>query len=152
MSEDLVGAFNHLKKLSDTGDILGVKGTIKRTEKGELSVYVSEFQILTKSLLPLPDKWHGLTDTEKRYRQRYVDLIVNPQVRQTFRIRAKITAAIRRYLETRDFLEIETPVLQSEAGGAESASLCYQAQYSGYGSVSPHRHGITSQKANCRWL
>ncbi|MGL5794114.1 MAG: OB-fold nucleic acid binding domain-containing protein, partial [Waterburya sp.] len=105
---DLEGAFNHLKKLSDTGDILGVKGTVKRTEKGELSVYVSEFQILTKSLLPLPDKWHGLTDTEKRYRQRYVDLIVNPQVRQTFRIRAKITAAIRRYLETRDFLEIET--------------------------------------------
>ncbi|GAB4535868.1 MAG: lysine--tRNA ligase [Pleurocapsa sp.] len=117
---DLVGAFNHLKKLSDTGDILGVKGTIKRTEKGELSVYVREFAILTKSLLPLPDKWHGLTDTEKRYRQRYVDLIVNPQVRQTFRIRAKITAAIRRYLETRDFLEIETPVLQSEAGGADA--------------------------------
>lgn len=120
MSEDLVGAFNHLKKLSDTGDILGVKGTVKRTEKGELSVYVSEYQILTKSLLPLPDKWHGLTDTEKRYRQRYVDLIVNPQVRETFRIRAKITAAIRRYLETREFLEIETPVLQSEAGGAEA--------------------------------
>ncbi|MEN9870816.1 MAG: hypothetical protein RLZZ171_1804, partial [Cyanobacteriota bacterium] len=120
MSSDLEGAFNHLKRLSDTGDILGVKGTVKRTEKGELSVYVSEFQILTKSLLPLPDKWHGLTDTEKRYRQRYVDLIVNPQVRQTFRIRAKITAAIRRYLETRDFLEIETPVLQSEAGGAEA--------------------------------
>ena len=117
---DLVGAFNHLKKLSDTGDILGVKGTIKRTEKGELSVYVSEFAMLTKSLLPLPDKWSGLTDTEKRYRQRYVDLIVNPQVRQTFRIRAKITAAIRRYLETRDFLEIETPVLQGEAGGAEA--------------------------------
>jgi lysyl-tRNA synthetase, class II len=120
MAAELEGAFNHLKKLSDTGDILGVKGTVKRTEKGELSVYVSEFQILTKSLLPLPDKWHGLTDTEKRYRQRYVDLIVNPQVRQTFRIRAKITAAIRRYLETRDFLEIETPVLQSEAGGAEA--------------------------------
>ena len=119
MSE-LVGAFNHLKKLSDTGDIIGVRGTVKRTEKGELSVYVSEFQMLTKSLLPLPDKWHGLTDTEKRYRQRYVDLIVNPQVRQTFRIRAKITAAIRRYLETRDFLEIETPVLQGEAGGAEA--------------------------------
>ena len=117
---DLVGAFNHLKKLTDTGDILGVKGSIKRTEKGELSINVSEFAILTKSLLPLPDKWHGLTDTEKRYRQRYVDLIVNPQVRQTFRIRAKITAAIRRYLESRDFLEIETPVLQSEAGGAEA--------------------------------
>ncbi len=119
MSE-LTGAFNHLKKLSDSGDILGVKGTIKRTEKGELSVYVSEYAILTKSLLPLPDKWHGLTDTEKRYRQRYVDLIVNPSVRNTFRIRAKITAGIRRYLETRDFLEIETPVLQGEAGGADA--------------------------------
>ena len=117
---DLVGAFNHLKKLSDAGDILGVKGSLKRTEKGELSVYVSEYAILTKSLLPLPDKWHGLTDTEKRYRQRYVDLIVNPQVRQTFRYRAQITAGIRRYLETRDFLEIETPVLQGEAGGAEA--------------------------------
>ena len=117
---DLVGAFNHLKKLTDTGDILGVKGSLKRTEKGELSIYVGEFAILTKSLLPLPDKWHGLTDTEKRYRQRYVDLIVNPQVRQTFRRRAQITAAIRRYLESRDFLEIETPVLQSEAGGAEA--------------------------------
>ncbi len=117
---DLAGAFNHLKKLTDTGDILGVKGTIKRTEKGELSVYVSEYAILTKSLLPLPDKWHGLTDTEKRYRQRYVDLIVNPGVRQTFRRRAQITAAVRRYLEERDFLEIETPVLQSQAGGADA--------------------------------
>jgi lysyl-tRNA synthetase class 2 len=117
---DLTEAFNHLKKLTDTGDILGAKGTIKRTEKGELSVYVSEYAILTKSLLPLPDKWHGLTDTEKRYRQRYVDLIVNPGVRQNFRRRAQITAAVRRYLEERDFLEIETPVLQSEAGGADA--------------------------------
>ena len=112
--------FQQLKQLTDIGDILGVKGTIKRTEKGELSVYVQQFQILTKSLLPLPDKWHGLTDTEKRYRQRYVDLIVNPEVRQTFRRRAQITAGIRRYLEKLDFLEIETPVLQTEAGGAEA--------------------------------
>ena len=119
MSE-LESAFNHLKKLTDTGDIIGVKGSIKRTEKGELSVKVKEYEILTKSLLPLPDKWHGLTDTEKRYRQRYVDLIVNPQVRQTFRRRAQITASIRRYLENQGFIEIETPVLQSEAGGAEA--------------------------------
>jgi lysyl-tRNA synthetase class 2 len=76
--------------------------------------------MLTKSLLPLPDKWHGLTDTEKRYRQRYVDLIVNPEVRETFRRRAKITAGIRRYLEEQGFIEIETPVLQSEAGGADA--------------------------------
>lgn len=117
---DTANAFNTLVKLTDTGDILGVKGNIKRTEKGELSVYVSQYSILTKTLLPLPDKWHGLTDTEKRYRQRYVDLIVNPEVRQTFRRRAQITASIRRYLEGEEFIEIETPVLQSEAGGAEA--------------------------------
>ncbi|WP_338429475.1 lysine--tRNA ligase [Synechococcus elongatus] len=113
-------AFSHLKALTDVGDILGVKGSIRRTEKGELSIAVSQYAILTKSLQPLPDKWHGLTDVEKRYRQRYVDLIVNPEVRETFRRRAKITAAIRRYLEDQGFIEIETPVLQAEAGGAEA--------------------------------
>jgi lysyl-tRNA synthetase class 2 len=117
---EVPNAFNTVIKLTDTGDILGARGTIKRTEKGELSVYVNDYAILTKSLLPLPDKWHGLTDTEKRYRQRYVDLIVNPDVRQTFRRRALITAAIRSYLEGQGFIEIETPVLQSEAGGAEA--------------------------------
>ena len=113
-------AFKNLKQLTDMGDILGVKGTIKRTEKGELSVYVKEYSVLTKSLLPLPDKWHGLTDITKRYRQRYVDLIVNPEVRQTFRRRALITAGIRRYLDERGFIEIETPVMQGEAGGADA--------------------------------
>jgi lysyl-tRNA synthetase, class II len=113
-------AFEHLKQLTDVGDILGAKGSIRRTEKGELSVNVRSYAILTKSLLPLPDKWHGLTDVEKRYRQRYVDLIVNPEVRETFRRRALITAAIRRYLDQRGFIEIETPVLQAEAGGAEA--------------------------------
>ncbi|BAZ11006.1 lysyl-tRNA synthetase [Calothrix sp. NIES-4071] len=120
MAETLPNAFKTLDKLVDVGDIIGVKGTIKRTQKGELSVFVKQFNILSKSLLPLPDKWHGLTDVAKRYRQRYVDLIVNPEVRQTFRRRAQITAGIRRYLEERDFLEIETPVLQSEAGGADA--------------------------------
>ena len=113
-------AFAHLKQLTDVGDIIGVKGTIKRTEKGELSVLVNEYVMLTKSLLPLPDKWHGLTDVAKRYRQRYVDLIVNPEVRDTFRKRSLITAGIRRYLEDLNFIEIETPVLQSEAGGADA--------------------------------
>lgn len=117
---DVPDAFNHLKQLTDSGDILGVKGTVKRTEKGELSVYVSQYTMLTKSLLPLPDQWYGLTDIEKRYRQRYVDLIVNPNVRETFRRRAKITAGIRRYLEQQGFIEIETPVLQTEAGGADA--------------------------------
>jgi lysyl-tRNA synthetase, class II len=113
-------AFSHLKQLSDVGDIIGVKGIIKRADKGELSILVNEYAILTKSLLPLPDKWHGLTDVAKRYRQRYVDLIVNPEVRDTFRKRSLITAGIRRYLENLDFIEIETPVLQSEAGGADA--------------------------------
>ncbi|NET50179.1 MAG: lysine--tRNA ligase [Merismopedia sp. SIO2A8] len=113
-------AFTTLKQCTDTGDIIGVKGSIKRTEKGELSVSVSHYRILTKALLPLPDKWHGLTDVAKRYRQRYVDLIVNPDVRQTFRRRAQITASIRRSLDEQGFIEIETPVLQGEAGGAEA--------------------------------
>jgi lysyl-tRNA synthetase, class II len=113
-------AFEHLKQLTDIGDIFGVKGTLKRTDKGELSVYVTEYAMLTKSLLPLPDKHHGLTDIAKRYRQRYVDLIVNPEVRETFRRRALITASIRRYLDQAGFIEIETPVLMSEAGGADA--------------------------------
>ncbi|NJL39345.1 MAG: lysine--tRNA ligase [Leptolyngbyaceae cyanobacterium RM2_2_4] len=120
MADHDPNAFDHVKQLTDVGDIFGVRGTIKRTEKGELSVYVKQYAILTKSLLPLPDKWHGLTDVAKRYRQRYVDLIVNPEVRTTFRRRALITAAIRRYLDQHGFIEIETPVLQAEAGGAEA--------------------------------
>ncbi len=120
MAEVDAEAFSHLKQLTDTGDFLGVKGGIKRTDKGELSIAVREYAVLTKSLQPLPDKWHGLTDVEKRYRQRYIDLIVNPEVRQTFRRRALITAAIRRYLDQQGFIEIETPVLQGEAGGADA--------------------------------
>ncbi len=113
-------AFTHLKQLTDVGDFLGVRGSVRRTDKGELSINVSQYTLLTKSLLPLPDKWHGLTDVEKRYRQRYVDLIVNPDTRQTFRRRALITASIRRYLDRQGFIEIETPVLMSEAGGADA--------------------------------
>eukprot|EP00741_Cyanophora_paradoxa_P007643 tig00001164_g7392.t1 len=118
--ESVPDAFEKLKMLIDIGDIIGVKGTMKRTEKGEISIMVQEWQVLTKALLPLPDKWHGLSDVEKRYRQRYVDLIVNSQVRDTFRKRAKITSGIRRYLDDRGFLEIETPVLHSQAGGADA--------------------------------
>ena len=120
MGEDNPQAFNQVKQLTDVGDFIGVKGTLKRTDKGELSVVVETYEILTKSLLPLPDKWHGLTDVEKRYRQRYLDLIVNPEARDTFRKRAKITAAIRQYLDDEGFIEIETPVLQGEAGGADA--------------------------------
>ncbi len=113
-------AFDHLKKLTDAGDWLGAEGTLKRTDKGELSVVVERYELLTKSLLPLPDKWHGLKDVETRYRQRYLDLIVNPEVQQTFRDRALIVRSLRRSLEDQDFIEIETPVLQAGAGGAEA--------------------------------
>ncbi|GAB4856146.1 Lysine--tRNA ligase, chloroplastic/mitochondrial [Ancistrocladus abbreviatus] len=119
--EELCGdQFEQLKTLVDIGDILGACGTMKRTEKGELSVRVSSFAILTKSLLPLPDKYHGLTDVDKRYRQRYVDMIANPEVAEIFRKRAKIVSEIRKTVESLGFVEVETPVLQAAAGGAEA--------------------------------
>ena len=113
-------SFDTIKDWTDSSDIIGVKGSIKRTEKGELSVFVKEWQMLTKSLLPLPDKWSGLTDVSKRYRQRHLDMIVNPEVRQTFRSRAFITSSIRRMLDSDGFLEIETPILNNQPGGAEA--------------------------------
>jgi lysyl-tRNA synthetase class 2 len=113
-------AFAQITSLVDAGDLIGVRGTLRRTDRGELSVKVAEWTMLTKSLQPLPDKWHGLADVEKRYRQRYLDLIVSPQSRETFRRRALTVSAIRRWLDEREFLEIETPVLQSEAGGADA--------------------------------
>lgn len=113
-------AFAQITSLVDAGDLIGVRGTLRRTDRGELSVKVAEWTMLTKSLQPLPDKWHGLADVEKRYRQRYLDLIVTPQSRETFRRRALTVSAIRRWLDEREFLEIETPVLQSEAGGADA--------------------------------
>lgn len=112
--------FEQLKAFVDIGDILGVSGSMKRTEKGELSVLVNSFVILTKSLLPLPDKYHGLTDVDKRYRQRYVDMISNPEVADVFRKRAKIVSEIRKTVESLGFVEVETPVLQGAAGGAEA--------------------------------
>ena len=113
-------SFSQLTTLVDAGDLIGVRGSLRRTDRGELSVKVSNWQMLTKALQPLPDKWHGLADVEKRYRQRYLDLIVSPQSRETFRRRALMVSAIRRWLDERAFLEIETPVLQAEAGGAEA--------------------------------
>ncbi len=113
-------SFEDLKEIVDIGDWIGVFGTIKKTNKGELSIKVSKWEMLSKSLQPLPDKWHGLTDIEKRYRQRYLDLIVNPLSKNVFKTRAKCISLIRRWLDEKDFLEIETPILQSEAGGAEA--------------------------------
>jgi lysyl-tRNA synthetase class 2 len=107
-------------RLLDKGDFLGAKGTIRRTNKGELSVKVTEYQVLSKSLQPLPDSWNGFTDVEARYRHRYVDMIINPEVRETFRKRSLIVRSLRRFLDERGYLEIETPVLQAEAGGADA--------------------------------
>ena len=105
-------------KLLDIGDIVGFYGTIRRTPRGELSIKATEVKILTKSLLPLPEKFHGLTDIETRYRKRYVDLIVNENVRATFKKRSLIIQKIREYLTNLGFLEVETPMLQTQAGGA----------------------------------
>jgi lysyl-tRNA synthetase class 2 len=110
-------AYQAFKKW-DLGDIVGAEGVLFKTRTGELSVKTTRIVLMTKSLRPLPDKWHGLQDQELRYRQRYVDLIVNDKTRETFVIRAKIVQAIRNFLSQRDFLEVETPMMQSLAGGA----------------------------------
>jgi lysyl-tRNA synthetase class 2 len=107
-----------LYRLSDLGDIVGVEGTLFRTRTGELTLLARRFQILAKALRPLPEKWHGLSDTETRYRQRYLDLLVNPEVVDVFRKRAAILHAIRRFFVDRGFLEVETPAMQPIAGGA----------------------------------
>jgi len=100
-------------KLLDIGDLVGVRGTVFRTNTGELSVKASHAEVLTKSLLPLPEKFHGLKDVETRYRQRYLDLIVNPEVKRTFILRSRIIQAMRRYLDERGYLEVETPTLHA---------------------------------------
>ncbi|MFM7642359.1 MAG: lysine--tRNA ligase [Cyanobium sp.] len=112
--------FLHLTTLTDIGDWIGVEGCLRRTDRGELSVKVSDWCMLSKALQPLPDKWHGLADVEKRYRQRHLDLIVSPHTRDTFRKRALLVSRLRRWLDERGFLEIETPVLQTQAGGADA--------------------------------
>ncbi len=120
ISDNSKNNFENITSLVDSGDWIGVRGILRRTDRGELSIKVFEWSMLSKSLQPLPDKWHGLADVEKRYRQRYLDLIVNPQSKKTFRTRALLVSSIRRWLDEKDFLEIETPVLQSEAGGADA--------------------------------
>src|SRR5438309_8997682 len=107
-----------LYKLLDLGDHIGVRGYLFRTRTGELTIHAEELTFLSKDLLPLPEKWHGLTDVELRYRQRYVDLIMNQEVREVFVKRSKVVQSIRRFLDTRSFVEVETPMMQPIAGGA----------------------------------
>ena len=110
-------AYADFKKL-DIGDIIGVKGNLFRTKMGEISVHATEVTLLSKSLLPLPEKFHGLRDTELRFRQRYVDLIMNPEVRRTFEVRSKFIKFMRSYLDGMGYMEVETPVLNTISGGA----------------------------------
>ena len=107
-------------KQDDIGDILGIRGTVFRTQTGEISVHATEVKLLCKSLKVLPEKFHGLVDTDLRYRQRYVDMIVNPEVRDTFRKRSKIIAAVREFLDSRGFIEVDTPVLHTLEIGASA--------------------------------
>lgn len=117
--KDVIGEENYaLIKLMDIGDIVGITGTAFRTHMGELSIKANSVEMLSKSLRPLPEKWHGLKDVETRYRQRYVDLIVNPEVRDTFVKRSQIIRSVREVLDSHDFLEVETPILNTIAGGA----------------------------------
>ena len=117
--KDVIGEENYaLIKLMDIGDTVGITGTAFRTHMGELSIKATSVEMLSKSLRPLPEKWHGLKDVETRYRQRYVDLIVNPEVRETFVKRSQIIKSVREVLDSRDFLEVETPILNTIAGGA----------------------------------
>ena len=119
VKKDAVGEKGfELYKLLDLGDHIGISGYLFRTKTGELTVHVEEITFLSKDLLPLPEKWHGLTDVELRYRQRYVDLFMNPEVREVFLKRAKLVQSMRRFLNERGFVEVETPMMQPIAGGA----------------------------------
>ncbi|WP_276972927.1 lysine--tRNA ligase [Tatumella ptyseos] len=114
------GYYNEQFKKWDLGDILGARGKLFKTKTGELSIHCSELRLLTKALRPLPDKFHGLADQETRYRQRYLDLIANEESRNTFRIRSKIMAGIRQFMVEREFMEVETPMMQVIPGGASA--------------------------------
>ncbi|MCI4458820.1 MAG: lysine--tRNA ligase [Thermocrinis sp.] len=122
LRQDIVGevSFKNFEELVDPGDILGVKGRLFRTHTGELTVEVKEWSLLAKSLHPLPEKWHGLKDVEVRYRQRYLDLIANEHARKVFFLRSRLISEIRRFLDSRGFLEVETPILQPIASGANA--------------------------------
>lgn len=128
VARDSIGeeAYAEFKKF-DIGDIVGITGSVFKTKTGEISIHASKAELLSKSLRPLPEKFHGLTDTDTRYRQRYVDLIVNTDVRETFIKRSKIITEIRKFLDTQGFIEVETPILVSNAGGA--AARPFEAHY-----------------------
>ncbi len=131
LKKDIVGEekFSTFNEYVDLGDIVGVKGELFRTNTGELTVEVHDWQLLSKCLHPLPEKWHGLRDTEVRYRHRYLDLIANPDARKTFLLRSRLISELRRFLDDRGFLEVETPVLQPIASGANAKPFVTHHNY-----------------------
>ena len=138
VGEDVTHIFS---KGLDIGDFVGVVGHTFHTRTGEPSVHLRELTVLSKSLRPLPEKWHGVTDRETKYRQRYLDLIANEDSRRTFLMRSKILAGIRRFLQDRDYLEVETPMIQAVPGGGRRPPVLDPPQRAGAGHVSPHRAG-----------
>jgi lysyl-tRNA synthetase class 2 len=120
LKQDNLGedAYDFFKRDFDLGDFIGVEGTLFRTRTGEVTILVQSFELLTKTLHPLPEKWHGLKDVETRYRRRYLDLIANPEVREIFKVRARVVTAMRKFLDDQGFIEVETPTLQPIYGGA----------------------------------
>ena len=130
-------------KLLDLGDIIGIEGKVFRTRKGELSLWAEKITLLSKSIKPLPEKFHGLKDVEQRYRQRYIDLISNPEVREIFVKRTKIIQAVREFLDSRGFLEVETPILQPVYGGASARpfkTFMHELKQEVYLSISPETY------------
>ena len=123
-------------KTWDLGDIVAASGPLHRSGKGDLYINMEEGRLLTKALRPLPDKYHGLVDQETRYRQRYVDLIVNPEVREIFRVRAATIQFIRQFLAEREFVEVETPMLHPDSRRRDGPAFHYASQRAGYGDVS----------------
>jgi lysyl-tRNA synthetase class 2 len=123
------GVFALLKKNIERGDIIGLEGPIFRTKVGEISLWAEQVTVLTKSLFTLPEKFHGLTNPEKRYRQRYVDLIVNEEVRQRFTTRSRLISNIRKIMSEKGFLEFETPILQPVYGGANARPFTTHHHY-----------------------
>ena len=145
------GQYNEFKRW-DVGDIVGVEGVVFKTRSGELSVKAVSIRLLTKSLLPLPEKFHGLADQEVRYRQRYLDLITSEESRKTFLIRSRVVSFIRRFMEKREFLEVETPMMQTLPGGAVARPFKTHHNAPGYGAVSAGCTGTQSQALGRRRL
>ena len=151
VSKAVIGddGFAAVKEL-DRGDWVGVHGTVMTTRAGELSVKVERLELLAKSLRPLPDKWHGLSDPDTRFRQRYVDLIVNADARRAFDVRHEVIASFRRTFRERGFTEVETPVLHVEAGGAHARAVRRPLQRARHAAVPAHRAGAAPQAADRR--